>query len=56
MGRIAVHEFITLDGVIENPAWSLGYPFDSTIGGAIAGIMSDSTAILLGSRSHEQPA
>ena len=25
MGTIAVHEFITLDGVIENPAWSFDW-------------------------------
>ena len=24
MGTIRVHEFITLDGVIENPQWSAG--------------------------------
>jgi hypothetical protein len=28
-GTIAVHEFITLDGVIEDPHWTRDYPFDS---------------------------
>jgi len=28
MGRIVVHEFITLDGVIDNPAWTMEYGFD----------------------------
>jgi len=28
MGAIRVHEFITLDGVIDNPSWSFEYPFD----------------------------
>lgn len=48
MGRIAVHEFITLDGVFEHPAWSSGYPFDPKMGGAICGITGSSAAILLG--------
>jgi hypothetical protein len=24
MGAINVHEFITLDGVIDNPVWTIG--------------------------------
>ena len=36
MGKILVHEFITLDGVIEAPAWTFDYPFDPRMGGAIA--------------------
>jgi len=28
MGEIAVHEFITLDGVIGAPSWTMDYPFD----------------------------
>ena len=28
MGTIAVHEFITLDGVIDTPSWTFDYPFD----------------------------
>ena len=27
MGEIAVHEFITVDGVVENPGWTADYPF-----------------------------
>jgi hypothetical protein len=26
MGKIAVHEFITLDGVFESPSWTFDYP------------------------------
>jgi nicotinamidase-related amidase len=48
MGKIAVHEFITLDGVIESPTWSLSYPFDPEMGVAIGSIMGSSKAILLG--------
>ena len=46
MGNIAVHEFITLDGVIEAPSWTVDYPFDPKMGDAISALMG--TAILLG--------
>ncbi|HEY7143756.1 MAG TPA: dihydrofolate reductase family protein [Streptosporangiaceae bacterium] len=54
MGKISVHEFITLDGVIEDPRWSFGYPFDPKMGEAIGAIMGGSSAILLGRRTYEQ--
>ena len=53
MGTIAVHEFITLDGVIDNPSWSFDYPFDPRMGDAIAAVMGASRAILLGRRTYE---
>jgi len=37
MGTIAVHEFITLDGVIESPRWTFDYPFDPNMGPSTAG-------------------
>jgi len=37
MGKILVHEFITLDGVIEIPSWTRDYPFDPPMGEAIGG-------------------
>lgn len=54
MGKILVHEFITLDGVIDNPSWSFSFAFDPKMGEAIGGIMGSSTAILLGRRTYEQ--
>jgi dihydrofolate reductase len=54
MGRIAVHEFVTLDGVIEAPAWTFDYPFDPKMGEAIAAVMGASEAILLGRRTYEE--
>jgi dihydrofolate reductase len=54
MGSIRVHEFSTLDGVIENPEWSFGFPFDPKMGEAIGEIMGGSSAILLGRRTFEQ--
>jgi dihydrofolate reductase len=53
MGRIVVHEFITLDGVIETPAWSMEYGFDPRMGGAIGGIMQRSKALLMGRNTYE---
>jgi dihydrofolate reductase len=53
MGPIRVHEFTTLDGVIDTPAWARDYPFDPKMGEAIAGIMGGCTSILLGRRTFE---
>jgi dihydrofolate reductase len=54
MGNILVHEFITLDGVIDAPTWTFDYPFDPKMGTAIGGIMGSSKAILLGRRTYEE--
>src|SRR5438270_1703771 len=53
MGRIGVHEFISLDGVIESPAWTADYPWDPKMGDAIAGITASSEGILLGRNTYE---
>jgi dihydrofolate reductase len=53
VGRILVHEFISLDGVNENPSWTQDYPFDPKMGQTIAGMMGPGTAILLGRRTYE---
>jgi dihydrofolate reductase len=53
MGNIAVHEFITLDGVIETPTWTRDYPFDPRMGAAIGEIMGSCEALLLGRRTYE---
>ena len=54
MGKILVHEFMTLDGVIETPRWTLDYPFDPEMGEAIGGLMGSSAALLLGRRTYEE--
>jgi dihydrofolate reductase len=54
MGTIAVHEFITLDGVFESPTWTFDYPFDPKMGEAIGGLMGGSRALLLGRKTYEQ--
>jgi dihydrofolate reductase len=53
MGSIRVHEFITLDGVIDEPTWSFEYGFDPKIGEAIAGAMAGCQGILLGRTTYE---
>src|SRR5207248_10960053 len=54
MGRILVHEFTTLDGVIDAPTWTFEYPFDPKMGQAIGGIMGSRAALLLGRRTYEE--
>ena len=53
MGNIAVHEFISLDGVIEDPRWTAEYPFDPKMGEAIGAIVATSNGILLGRRTYQ---
>ena len=53
MATIAVHEFISLDGVFESPSWTMQFGFDPTMGDTIAGIIGPSATILLGRRTHE---
>jgi dihydrofolate reductase len=54
MGKIFVHEFISLDGVFENPQWTFDFGFDPKMGETIAGVMGSCKAILLGRRTYEQ--
>ena len=51
MGTIAVHEFIALDGVFEDPSWTFEFGFDPRMGETLAAITGAATAILLG-RKH----
>ena len=54
MGKISVHEFISLDGVIDAPTWTFDYPYDPKMGEAIGAVMGSSKAILLGRRTYEE--
>jgi len=54
MGGIVVHEFVTLDGVFEQPTWTFDYPFDPKMGETIGALMGSCRAILLGRRTYEQ--
>jgi dihydrofolate reductase len=53
MGRIAVHEFISLDGVFEDPRWTFDYGFDPRMGEVLAAVTGASKAILLGRTTYE---
>jgi dihydrofolate reductase len=54
MGKIRVHEFMSLDGVFEAPRWTMDYAFDPKMGEAIGAIMDPGGAILLGRTTYEQ--
>ncbi len=54
MGAIKVHEFMSLDGVIEDPSWTMDFGFDPKMGEAIAGLTGGGqNAILLGRKTYE---
>jgi dihydrofolate reductase len=53
MGAIKVHEFMSLDGVIDAPTWTFEYGFDPNLGQAIAAAMGGCRAILLGRTTYE---
>ncbi|TDC54118.1 deaminase [Actinomadura sp. KC345] len=53
MATIAVHEFVSLDGVIEDPSWTFDYGFDPQMGETIGRITEGATAILLGRTTYE---
>ena len=53
MGSIKVHEFISLDGVIDAPTWTFDYGWDERMGNALAQVTGSCDAILLGRRTYE---
>ena len=53
MGAIHVHEFISLDGVIDAPVWTFDYGFDPKMGEALAAVTGRSRGILLGRTTFE---
>ena len=53
MGTIRVHEFMSLDGVIDAPTWTFDYGFDPAMGQDIGNLMSSCEAILLGRNTYE---
>jgi dihydrofolate reductase len=48
VGAIAVHEFISVDGVIDAPFWTADYGFDPKMGEVLAAVTGRSRGILLG--------
>jgi dihydrofolate reductase len=53
MGSIHVHEFISLDGVIDAPTWTFDYGFVPEAGRAIAAVTDRCQGILLGRTTYE---
>ena len=53
MGEIHVHEFMSLDGVIDAPTWTAAYGFDPRMAEAIGGFVGRCRAILLGRTTYE---
>src|SRR3954452_2640896 len=53
MGQIAGHEFMSLDGVIEDPRWTAAYPFDTKMVEQIGALRQASEGILLGRNTYE---
>jgi dihydrofolate reductase len=53
VGAIHVHEFMSLDGVIDAPVWTFDYGWDPKMTEAIGGVTDRSTGILLGRKTYE---
>jgi dihydrofolate reductase len=53
VGEIHVHEFMSLDGVIDAPTWTFAYGFDPKMGEAIAAVSQRSQGILLGRVTYQ---
>ncbi len=53
MGEIHVHEFMSLDGVIDAPTWTFDYGFHPRMGEAIGAVTGRSKGILLGRTTYE---
>lgn len=53
MGEIHVHEFMSLDGVIDAPTWTFDYGFDERLGEKLGALTDRSQGILLGRKTFE---
>src|SRR5918997_1466203 len=53
VGAIHVHEFMSLDGVIDAPTWTFDYGFDPKMGETIGAVTARSRGILLGRTTYE---
>ena len=52
MGQIHVHEFMTIDGVIDAPTWTFEYGFHPTMAERIGAVTARSRGILLGRTTY----
>jgi dihydrofolate reductase len=53
MGEVHVHEFMSLDGVIDTPTWTADYGFAPEMGDAIGALTARCAGILLGRTTYE---
>ena len=53
MGEIHVHEFMTLDGVIDAPTWTFEYGFVPQMGETLAAVTGRCDGILLGRVTYQ---
>ena len=53
MGAVHVHEFISLDGVIDAPTWTFDYEFLPEMAAAIGAVTGRCEGILLGRTTYE---
>jgi dihydrofolate reductase len=53
VGEIHVHEFMSLDGVVDAPTWTFDYGFDPRMAAAIGAVTQRSRGILLGRTTYE---
>jgi dihydrofolate reductase len=53
MGAVHVHEFMSLDGVVDAPTWTFDYGFDPKMGETIGRVTAQSGGILLGRTTYE---
>ena len=53
MGAIKVHEFTTVDNVVDAPMWTMEYGFPDDLAASIGALTGSSTGILLGRNTFE---
>jgi dihydrofolate reductase len=53
VGEIHVHEFMSLDGVIDAPTWTFDYEFLPQMGEVLGAVTERCRAILLGRRTYQ---
>ena len=53
MGQIRVHEFTTIDGVVDVPMWTVEYGFPDDLSASIGALTGSSAGILLGRTTFE---
>ncbi|SCX50635.1 RibD C-terminal domain-containing protein [Klenkia marina] len=53
MGSIKVHEFTTVDGVVDAPMWTMDYGFPDDLAAAIGTLTAGADGILLGRTTYE---